>query len=225
MHAARPRFRLSLVARLLPLLAATAALPAAAGESYVGLGLPGLQIGYAHALNESFGLRADFGTTGSYKRDGAESGIDYKGKITYGRVGLFGDWFPFAGTFRLTGGLTFNDTKLDLRSNFDGVTPVTVNNVTVTPAATDYFNAKVKFPGTTPYLGLGWGHQQRASGLGFFGDLGVSIGRAKLETDTNLVGRYGITQADVDAETQELKDNVGKVRVMPQLSFGVSYRY
>jgi hypothetical protein len=61
------------------------------------------------------------------------------------------------------------------------------------------------------------------------GDVGVSIGRAKLKTENNLVGQqFGsvtITQADVDAQTQDLRDGVGKVRFLPQLNLGLSYRY
>lgn len=218
------RFKLP-AAVALPICLAACAGGALAGESYVAVGLPGLQVGYAQPINERFGLRADLGTTGSVRRDGVESGIDYRGTARYGRLGLFGDWFPFAGGFRLSGGLALTDAKLSLDSRFDGTTPVTINGRTVIPAATDYFNARVKMPSTMPYLGLGWGHQARERGFGLVGDLGVSIGRATLETQTNLIGRYGITQADVDAETQDLRDNVGKVRVLPQISLGVSYRY
>ena len=34
-----------------------------------------------------------------------------------------------------------------------------------------------------------------------------------------------ISQADVDAETRQLKDDVGKLRVLPHLAVGMSYRY
>lgn len=217
-----------------PLLAASAlacatCLPAHAGEFYGALGLPGATLGYAHTVNASLGLRVDASTTGSHNKNGKESGIDYQGKAKYNRVGLFADYFPFTGRFRFTGGLTLNDAKLDLKSHFDGVTPVTVNGLTITPTSADYFNAQVSFPKVTPYLGIGWGHQSSEPGLGFVGDVGVSIGRAKLKTENNLVGRqFGsvtITQADVDAQTQDLRDGVGKVRFLPQLNLGLSYRY
>lgn len=220
-----PKTRL-LCLSLLPLLLASGA---HAGESYVSVGLPGLQLGYAHSVNAQLGLRADVGSTGSIKHNGKESGIDYKGTIKYGRAGLFADYFPFSGGFRLTGGVTLNDANLRLKSQFDGNTSVTLNGQTVTPDAGDYFNAKVEFPKVTPYLGLGWGHQARDGGLGLVADVGVSIGRAKLTTDTNIVGKtynsYTVTQADVDSKTQELRDGVGKVKLLPHLSLGLSYRY
>ena len=61
----------------------------------------------------------------------------------------------------------------------------------------------------------------------FSGDLGVSIGKAKVTVDQNLVENHPglISQADVDAETRQLKDDVGKLRVLPHLALGMSYRY
>lgn len=214
-------------------LALGVALPAHAGESYGSVGLPGITLGYAHTVNASLGLRADVSSTGSFSKDGTESGIRYVGKAKYNRAGLFADYFPFGGRFRFTGGLTYADASLELKSQFDGSTSVTLNGQTVTPSASDYLNARVSFPKVMPYVGIGWGHQEREAGFGFVGDIGASIGRAKLKTDTNLVGQtysngsgsVTITQADVDAKTQELRDGVGKLRLLPQLNLGLSYRY
>jgi hypothetical protein len=196
-----------------------------AGESYVGIGIPGLMVGYAHTINTAWGLRADYAGLGSINKTRTESGITYQGTLKAQRLGLFADYFPMAGSFRLTGGLTFNDMGIKLKSQFDGATPVTVGNQTFTPSANDYFNADVKFPRTTPYLGIGWGHQDSTRGLGFVADVGVMIGKAKVTSNTNVVGRYGITQADVDTETDKLRDGVGKVSFIPQLSVGLSYHY
>jgi hypothetical protein len=225
----RPLPARGLTALALSALALGCALPAQAGESYGAIGLPGITLGYAQTVNATLGLRADVSSTGSFSKDGTESGIRYMGKAKYNRAGLFADYFPFGGRFRLTGGLTYADASVVLKSQFDGATSVTLNGQTVTPAASDYLNARVSFPKVMPYVGIGWGHQEREAGFGFVGDIGASIGRAKLKTDTNLVGQtYGsvtITQADVDAKTQELRDSVGKVRLLPQLNLGLSYRY
>ena len=96
-----------------------------------------------------------------------------------------------------------------------------------TATANDRFDATVKIPRITPYFGLGWGHQAREPGLGFVADVGVSIGRAKLSVHQNLLENYPgiLTQNDIDVKTGELRDNVAKVRVLPQASIGISYRY
>ena len=203
------------------------AAPAWAGASYASVGVPGVIVGYAHSVNQQLGLRIDAGTTGSFARDRTESGIPYSVAFKYNRVGLFGDYFPFGGRFRLTGGLTVNDAALTLKTRFDGTSQVTFDQTTITPTANDRFDATVKIPRVTPYIGIGWGHQAATTGLGFIADLGVSIGRAKLTVNQNLLENYPglLTQSDIDAKTAELRGNVAKVRVLPQASIGLSYRY
>ena len=102
-----------------------------------------------------------------------------------------------------------------------------MGNATVTANGTEYFNADIKFPKVTPYIGIGWGHMDKEPGWGFVGDVGVSFGRAKVTIDTNVIERSGglIKRSDVDKETQQIKDGVGKIRVLPQATLGVSYRY
>jgi hypothetical protein len=200
-----------------------AAQPSLAGEAYAGIGLPGLFAGYAQPLNEQWTVRADYATLGSRSKEGSEDGINYKGSVKLGRLGVFADYFPGWGAFRVTGGLTFNQVKISLKSNFTGTT-VNIGDKTITAQGGDYFNAQIKLPGVTPFLGLGYGHQA-SKGWGFHADLGASLGRAKLSIDTNLVGRYNVTQSDVDSETQQLRDGVGKVRFLPQASIGVNYAF
>jgi len=210
------------------LSAACLASPAAhAGSAYAQVGIPGIGIGYAQALNDVVTLRGDFSTLGSHTKNGSQEGINYEGKVKVSRWGLFADYFPLGNGFRVTGGATVNDMSVKLRSNVLAGTPLSIGNATVTADGTERFNADIKFPKVTPYIGIGWGHMDKEPGWGFVGDVGVSIGRAKVTIDTNVIQRSGgaITQADVDRETQELKDGVGKIRVLPQATLGVSYRY
>jgi hypothetical protein len=201
---------------------------AQAGEVYGGIGFPGIFAGYAQPVTEQVVVRADYATLGQYAKDGEEDGVTYKGKVKVGRLGVFADYFPWGGHsgFRVTGGLTFNQIKVELKSNFTG-TPVAIGDQTsVTPDPADRFNVTVKVPDVTPFLGIGYGHEPaNGKGWGFHADLGASIGRAKVSVDTNLIGKYGVTAADVDKELAQLRDGVGKVRFVPQISFGVSYRF
>lgn len=211
------------------LMVSLAAMSAYAGESYVQVGAPGVVVGYAMTVNQKLGLRVDAGTTGNVKRTHSITGVGFDTKAQYNRFGVYADYFPFTGRFRLTGGLTLNKARLDLKSRFDGTSSITVNGHDITPSATDYYNAQFKFPTVMPYIGLGWGHQERAAGMGFVADVGVSIGRAKFTPDTNIVGKtynsYTITQADVDAKTDEINDKIGRITLLPSASIGVNYRY
>ena len=87
--------------------------------------------------------------------------------------------------------------------------------------------ATVKMPVLTPYLGIGWGHHDTGTGLDFVADLGVMIGRLKIDVDTNVRTTFpAVTQADVDAEVQKIRDHgIGKTLAIPQASVGMSFRY
>jgi hypothetical protein len=203
------------------------ALVAHAGEVYAGAGFPGLMLGYAHPLNNSFTLRSDWATLGSRSKRVNEEGISYDAKLAFNRLGVFADWF-FLGAMRLTAGLTFNNLTADLRAQGDGSTSYQIGNappVVLTPA--DRLDVTITYPKSTPYLGLGYGHQM-GSGWGFTFDLGASYGKARLgETHSGptLGNPALVTQADIDQEMAQLREGVGKIRYIPQLSLGVNYRF
>lgn len=211
-------------------LAATAALPslgaaAQAADPYLALGLPGAVVGVAQPLGERLGVRADFATLGSRNFDGEHEGVDYRGDGRYSRVGLFADWFPLAGSFRVSAGATFNDGRITLNAFGDG-TPITIGGTTYATTAGDRLEVKIRVPEVTPYLGIGWGHQSaQAPGWRVVVDLGASIGRATVDTRATGPLLSQVSQADLDAETKELRDGVGRIRALPQATVGVSYRF
>lgn len=203
---------------------AAALLPDAhAGEVYANLGFPGVMLGYAHPLSENFTLRGDLATLGNRSREYTEEGILYQGKLKATRGALLADWYPFSGTFRFTLGATSNNYQLDLSASGAGGT-LTIGNTTYTTTANDRFDVQIKFPKTTPYLGLGWGHQL-GEGFRFSADLGAMFGKAKLTSRVTGPAAAQVTQADIDAETAELRDGVGKVRWLPQITFGIGYSF
>ena len=140
-------------------------------------------------------------------------------------MGLFADWFV-AGGFRLTAGLTLNDSRLDLNAQGNGGT-ITIGTTSYVTTPDDRWNVNIKYPRATPYLGLGYGRQpEGGAGVGFVADFGVSIGKAKVSASVsgpNLPNT--VTQADLDRELAELRDGVGQVRVLPQLSVAINFRF
>ncbi len=209
---------------LIALAALSLAAGAHAGEVYTGIGTHGVMLGYAHALSPDFTVRGDFGTLGSRDSTEREEGIDYEAKATYNRVGLFGDWFPFSGGgFRFTGGVTFNNMKLDMVAKGNG-SPITIGNNSYTTDSTDRLNVKIEFPKTTPYLGIGYGHQL-STGWGFVFDLGASIGKAKVSESHSGNNFSQVPQSDIDAELAEIRDGAGKIKAIPMIAIGFNYRF
>jgi hypothetical protein len=197
--------------------------PARAGEIYLQAGVPGVVLGYAHPLSEHFGLRLDTATIGTLNERRTEDGILYDISLKGERTALLADWFVFGGSFRFTGGITSSKYSLDLLASGAGGS-ITVGNTTYTTTAADRFNVKVKLPSSMPYVGLGWGHQTN-SGLRFSFDIGAKLGKATLSYALSGPWTGSVSQADIDAELSELRDGVGKIRLLPQLTIGLGYSF
>jgi hypothetical protein len=205
-------------------LAGLISTPSHAGEVYLGAGLPGVMLGYAHAFDSRFGLRVDISTLGTHSGSQSEGGIDYEGTLKTNRSGLYADWFV-SGGWRFTGGVTFNNFKLTLVGRGNGGT-LDIGGKTTVTTPDDRFDVLIEFPKTTPYIGVGYGHHAAKPGWGVVFDVGASIGRAKVTgsvSGPNVSGN--VTQADIDRELEEVRDGVGKIRAVPQLSLGVNYRF
>lgn len=195
-----------------------------AGEVYGGGGLQGLLIGYSQPLNDRASLRIDYSTLGSFSRTKTENGIIYNAAIEANRIGMFADWFITSSRFRLTGGLTSNNFKGDLAGGGTGST-ITIGNNTYALSSGDRFDVQINFPNTTPYLGIGWGHQQAEKGWGFHADVGASIGKAKVSARVSGNLASLVSQTDIDTELAQIREGAGKITFLPQLSAGVSYRF
>jgi hypothetical protein len=102
---------------------------------------------------------------------------------------------------------------------------ITVGDRTYTTTAADGITATVEFPRSTPYLGIGWGHQA-GKGWRFSADIGAAIGTARVSAVPRgaLAGQPDI-QDNLDKELAELRDGVGKLRAIPQLSIGIGYSF
>lgn len=197
-----------------------AASAAHAGEVYAGIGFPGATLGFGTRLGDSATLRIEAAGGLDITRDGQREGLSYKGRFKSSRGALFLDWYPFSGSFRLTGGVTANDIKLDLDGS--GGTG-TINGKPVNLSG-ETFKLQVKYASSTPYVGFGWGHSP-GSGLGGFFDLGVHVGRFDTNAQTTVVGKNGITQADVDAEVQKVRDSLDQLKLLPSVAVGITYKF
>jgi hypothetical protein len=197
---------------------------AQAGEVYGNLGFPGVGLGYAHPLNSSVTLRGDFMTLGSQHKNKTQDGIDYAADLKANRGALFADWFPFEGVFRFTAGVGSANYKLTLDAAGAGKR-IEVGDNSYVLGPTDGMTVVVKYPRTMPYLGVGWGHQQ-ASGFRFSVDVGTLIGKPTVDaTARGTLASNAAFQSDLDKEVNQVRDDLGKVRYLPQLTFSVGYSF
>jgi hypothetical protein len=216
------------VAALL-LLGTLAATPSAQalelnGEFYAIAGVPGVGLGYARPLDSRFTVRADVLTLGRRDRTTTEDGIQYQSRLQMQRMAVFGDWFPFEGNFRLTGGVSSNSIGMTLDATGAGGT-LSIGDRTYLTTAADGLEVRVKFPSVTPYLGIGWGHQLN-TGWRLSADLGALIGRAKVTaTPRGALASEIDLQVNLDKELSELRSGVGRIRAIPQITVSVGYSF
>lgn len=144
----------------------------------------------------SWGLRSDYtpGLKWSAPESRAETALSDPA-----RTSLYADWFPFTGhSFRVVGGLTHNDS-------WGG--PQTGSN------------SYLLRPRTTTYLGVGYGSSGYADkGLGFYADMGISLGTTG---DTGVPN--GVSPALEGWRTQN--NGLLGFRYLPSVALGLIYRY
>lgn len=223
--------RSPLAASALAALGLFATRPAAAVEAYVATGFPYALVGLAQPINASLALRADFGTIAHHAYSGSTSDNDFKGNIDYNRAALLGDWFVAGGGFRLSGGATFNQAKATMTASAHNGKISVGGTQYDAPSSTYYVQSELSFPKAAPYIGLGWGHHDAPTGLSFNFDLGASLGTAKatpLKASPALASELALDQggaADLASENKDFQDTVHKFKAIPQLTFGVGYRF
>lgn len=205
--------------------------PAVAVEAYAATGFPYALVGVGQAINPSLAVRADFGTIAHHGYSGSTGDNDFKGDIHYNRAALLGDWFVAGGGFRLSGGATFNQAKATLTASAHGGKISIGGQQYDAPSSLYYVQSELSFPKATPYLGLGWGHHDSPPGLSFNVDLGASIGSAKatpLKASPALASELAVNpqgSADLAQENRDFQATVNKFKAIPQLTFGVGYRF
>jgi hypothetical protein len=198
-------------------------------------GFVGVDAGYKFSPN----LHARLGlNTVGFNVDYASQGIDYKAKFNPTNVHLLGDFFPFGGGLRLTGGLVFqsnqfNATGTPNASAIPGGIPTQINlggvNYNVSDVGT--VSSEGSFSNSVaPYLGIGFG-TPISPGLGFNFDAGVMFaGSANVKLRANIPSSVPAALQDqirTSLADQERRTNsdIGGFSVYPVLSVGISYAF
>ncbi|GAD54163.1 hypothetical protein [Limimaricola cinnabarinus] len=153
--------------------------------------------------------------------EGEETGSDITFDGSFGGVAALADYHPYAGSFRVSGGLFFSNSSLD--GNGQGFEA---------EDGTSYDNARVdgslRFEEEiAPMLAIGyvtggersWGFE---SEIGLIGVGGVEVTLDGTSGDPTVDTQFQEDLEEVEADAQEMGD---MLVVYPWLSIGVSYRF
>lgn len=162
----------------------------------------------------------------NYNHDTSADGIDYAGQLKLKSEMLTLDWHPFEGRFHLSAGMVANGNQFDLNAKPSAGGTYTINGKTYTAAQVGTLSAKVDFPNTAPYLGLGWGDSTERAGLHFIGDIGVvsqGTPRAKI-TATGAAADPSLA-TDIQQAEAELRNKLNSFKLYPLVQLGLAYRF
>jgi hypothetical protein len=187
-------------------------------------------------FGDSFGVRAGFD---KYTQKDIDVNVDDAGDAEVKYIFdadmqdflLVGDYHPWQGSFRMSGGMIINGTK------FDGnIIPNSKNNQDISFEFNDktytykadelgIIHTKVDWDPVAPYVGLGWDTSfDKKSGWGFTCDLGVAFqGSATASYDLEY-GKALDIDARIAQETKDLPDGSEKEAKITEIKQEVNSR-
>jgi hypothetical protein len=183
----------------------------------------GPQVGTVIVPKES-DVRLNFGYL-SHSYNTTSQNVTYSGHIKLNNLGLLGDWYQSAGSFRLTAGAFYNGNKFDLRGQ-PRAGSYTFNGNTYTADQVGSVTASVKFNSVAPYVGFGWGNDSSSAGLHFTSDFGVMYqGRPDVTITATGAAANPALAKDVHAAQRKLQSDLNKFQLYPVLQVGAVYRF
>jgi hypothetical protein len=187
----------------------------------------------------------------SYTYNGTVSNEPISATLKLDNAKVMVDWFPFKGSFRLSGGTTvYNQTGLNGTVTVPGATTLEIGN--------DYYLSDPASPLTgnlglglggkaVPRITLGWGNMvAKNHRIRFESELGIEIigtptvtwsygGEAcqtASKTSTTCSSESGYqsinsvsgASADITSQIASLQSDVNSVKILPVLQFGLSFK-
>ncbi|MDX8378753.1 MAG: hypothetical protein R8K48_01735 [Gallionella sp.] len=151
------------------------------------------------------------------------STTNYAGKLNLQSLEALADWHPWAGSFRVSGGLIYNDNKLTLTALPGAGGTFTAGGVAHTIGAGEFVNATIGFNKIAPYLGIGWGRTPKNMGWSFTSDIGILFqGTPRVAVSTNIAG---VTAADKAQANADLNSSLKRFNIYPVVSAGIGYTF
>jgi hypothetical protein len=204
---------------------ALVAMPAVARAdlfSSVSAGVHASTIGHGITLEKpllyDFSVRITTGTL-SVSEESRYDGNPYTTTTRYSNVGVIADYRPYAGRYRISGGLVFGNDRIDNVARDVGAL-VRIGNGLYPVSGTGSVNARVRFDRPSIYAGVGTG-TGLIRGLALEFDAGALVrnGTASVVA-TGPLANDPVFRADLERLRGELRTHL----VVPVLSVGLVYR-
>ena len=191
-------------------------------------GTAGFGIDVTKGFTDKFKVRAGYSTY-TYSTTQTEEDITYDADLRLSGWNLLADYHPWAGGWRVTGGIYGPQHKIGGTARYNGTGTVDVNGTTYSSADLKNLTLDAKWGGVRPYLGIGYdGFNKTKSGLFFSADVGVIFSSSpKVRLNANCANPALCTQiaTDLAAEEVKVRDSINDAKFLPVIQVGVGYRF
>jgi hypothetical protein len=191
----------------------------------VRFGTPGIGLELAKLLTSHVAVRV-----GAYyfkvNATKDQSDVTYNASLKLQGASALLDLYPGRrGGFHFTAGITTNPLTVTGTGQPTGGT-YEINGTSYTSSQVGTLTAVAKFPGTNPYVGIGFGTPARNSAVEFLFDLGAVIGQPTITLSATGAANDPTLLADVQAQVTQTQTDVRKyLKVYPVLAFGLAIRF
>ena len=185
----------------------------------VGVGSLGAMVEPSLRLSPNFGVRVPLGTA-SLDRTEEVEGNNVKGTLRLGGVAVMGDYFPFGGGLRVSGGLLSSNFRLSGTSTGS----YELNDEEYVGSFSVYAETRNR---VNPVVALGYDTGGADAGWSISGDLGLvySDGLSG-NIDATVDGGAGVAFEDDLATAREtLRNDLSDVKVLPYVKLSVAFRF
>ena len=209
-------------------LLVTGSMVAASETGSVGAGIKAGTLGIGAEITYAISPRLTMGVgINKYSSSTTDTtdGIDYDVDLNLQTVAVLANFHPFAGSFRITGGVMINSNELEMTADCSAGCDVGGMNYNSTEVG--ILKAAVDFKRIAPYAGIGFGHSA-SSGLGFTLDIGVLMQGSPNVDLTSTGGSESNNpafQAELALEESNAEDDIDGFTMYPVVSAGINFRF
>lgn len=159
------------------------------------------------------------------------SDVDYDVKLSGRTFDALLDYFPAAGTFRITTGIIINGNKATYTAKPRNGSTFTFNGTTYTSSDFGSADGTTDFRDVAPYLGIGWSNGiVRQKGWSFSSDLGIMFQgspRTTLTAKNCNLGAAACATLDENVKREEaaVNEESRDYRYFPVIRVGAMYKF
>ncbi len=171
-----------------------------------------------------FGVRAGTSfASWSYKQK--LSGSSFEAELAFKDRQIVADYFPSGGSFHLSGGVAGPPVRLQGRGRETLNHNYIINGVSWPASQVGDLLVDIKWPGLSPYLGLGWSGGLGGERMKISADLGATIGTPKVTLAATKATSGSALESDVNVQRDRIQHDVNKwARIYPVIALGIVIR-